>query len=144
MATQAFPHFDGTFIRTGPDNPDGSHNIAGYIFRFGDRGAFDPSGKVDGVTAEQERMHNENLAAADLKATAERGAGLFYLVGNKREGYRVQQWTGAWSTPAYVSEGRHNIAGVQRSVCFRGPDGKAWHGRQYGNNGQNFNGKRSK
>jgi len=135
--TTNLPRFDGAFIRTGPAT------IAGYIFRF-QHAAFDPNGKVDGITPEQERIHNDNLAAADLRATAERGAGLFYLSGNERDGYTVGQWTGAWKVSAYVRKGRHNIARVQRSIYFTGPDGKPWHGRMYGDNTQAFQGKRSK
>lgn len=144
MNAQTFPTFDGTFVRTAPDNPDGSHNIAGYIFRFDGHGSFDPAGRLDGVTPDQEKAHNDNLAAADLKATAERGQGLFYLTGNEREGYKVSQWTGAWKVGATVYKGRHNIARVQRAVYFTGPDGKPWYGRQYGDNGQSFMGRRLK
>ena len=31
-----------------------------------------------------------------------------------------------------VKKGRHNIAGVRYDVWFTGPDGKEWHGVQYG------------
>ena len=31
-----------------------------------------------------------------------------------------------------VKKGRHNIAGVRYDVWFDGPDGKEWHGVQYG------------
>ena len=35
-----------------------------------------------------------------------------------------------------VKAGRHNIAGVRYDVWFIGPDGKEWHGVQYGDNTQ--------
>lgn len=83
-------------------------------------------------------------AATAIREQAEQvatGVGNFYLV-RREQAWRVTNWTGSFDVPAYVATGRHNIARVQRSVTFTGPDGHKWHGRQYGDNGQNFTAKR--
>jgi hypothetical protein len=57
--------------------------------------------------------------------------------GYSRESARVTNWPGSlefWTGP--VRKGRHNIAGRRYDVWFTGPDGKDWHGVQYGENTQ--------
>lgn len=144
MTPTSFPYFDGTFVRTAPDNADGSHNIAGFIFRFPGHGSFDPTGKVEGPTPEQEQEHNRNLDRAQLDAYAQKGRGIFYLT--KQDGeHTVTTWAGTWKRRAlHVSKGRHNIARTQYTVTFTGPDGKPWTGRQYGENTQILRARRMK
>lgn len=50
--------------------------------------------------------------------------------------HRVTNWPGTLSIPCQVRRGRHNIARVRYDVWFKGPDGKPWHGVQYGDNTQ--------
>lgn len=133
-----YPHFDGALIHTGPRN-----QIAGYVLQVG-QWTGDPNGALKGITPDQVQAHNNTLAEADLKATAERGKGLFYL--SKQDGnWKVTQWTGAWKARrVIVSIGRHNIARRQYCVTFTGPDGRWWNGRVIGDNTLAMHAKRSK
>lgn len=136
MSKQTFPHFDGSLILTGPGT------CAGYVLNL-NRGAFDPSGLLGELTPEQIEAHNRTLGAAEMEAMGAKGAGVLYLT-HSADGWTVTNWSGSWKARAYITSGRHNIARVQRSVHFTGPDGKRWAGRQYGDNGQNFTAKRLK
>lgn len=48
----------------------------------------------------------------------------------------VSNWPGTLKISATFRKGRHNIAGTRYDVWFTGPDGKSWHGVQYGENTQ--------
>jgi hypothetical protein len=49
----------------------------------------------------------------------------------------VSNWPGSLKfQTGPVKVGRHNMAGKRYDVWFRGPDGKDWHGVQYGENTQ--------
>ncbi len=52
---------------------------------------------------------------------------------------QVANWPGTLHFPVHqgaIKTGRHNIAGKRYDVWFTGPDGKPWHGVQYGDNTQ--------
>jgi hypothetical protein len=58
-------------------------------------------------------------------------------------------WVGNWPGSAKFKvgsyrKGGHNIARTRHDVWFMGPDGKEWHGVQYGENTQICHCKRSK
>jgi hypothetical protein len=48
----------------------------------------------------------------------------------------VGNWPGSLVFHATVKKGRHNIASTRYDVWFVGPDGRDWHGVQYGENTQ--------
>lgn len=55
----------------------------------------------------------------------------------KADGWTVSNWPGSLVLPVRAhKESRHNIAGKRYDVWFAGPDGKAWHGVQIGDNTQ--------
>lgn len=49
---------------------------------------------------------------------------------------RITNWPGTLDIPCQVKTGRHNIAGKRYDAWFTGPDGRQWHGVQYGDNTQ--------
>ena len=61
----------------------------------------------------------------------ETGRATLYLSGNK-----IADWPGTLSFPCRVKRGAHNIARYRYDAWFTGPDGKPWHGVQYGDNTQ--------
>ena len=64
--------------------------------------------------------------------------GLQYLRYRPEEVY-LTNWPGTLRLPVkdgLVKAGRHNFAGIRYDVWFIGPDGKEWHGVQYGDNTQ--------
>jgi hypothetical protein len=72
----------------------------------------------------------------DRAAMIERGKATLYLT-IRNAANEVTNWPGTlrFRTGApHVS--RHNIAGKRYDVWFTGPDGKTWHGVQYGDNTQ--------
>ena len=73
----------------------------------------------------------------DEKAMRETGKACLYLTQEGKGGaYSVSNWPGTYKARAYVSTGRHNIAGRRYDAYFNGPDGKKWHGVTYGDNTQ--------
>ena len=57
----------------------------------------------------------------------------------------VTNWPASLVFPVrYRRIGRHNWAGKRYDVWFTGPDGKPWHGTQYGDNTQIIHCKRVK
>lgn len=75
-------------------------------------------------------------AIIDRDQMIDEGRIILYLdeSGNKMH---VTNWPGTlrFEVLSY-RRGRHNIAGNRTDVWFRGPDGKVWHGVQYGNRSQ--------
>ncbi len=64
---------------------------------------------------------------------------------NKPNRFEVINWPGTLRFPVtYHKTGRHNIARKRYDVWFIGPDGKEWHGVQYGDNTQQCRCKRTK
>lgn len=49
---------------------------------------------------------------------------------------RVTNWPGTLSIKCRVKRGAHNVARYRYDAWFTGPDGKPWHGVQYGDNTQ--------
>lgn len=50
-----------------------------------------------------------------------------------RRAWKITNWPGSLTfRPHYVKRGRHNIARTRYDAWFTGPDGKPWHGVQYG------------
>ena len=59
--------------------------------------------------------------------------GVIILYLTRKDGQDIVcNWPNTLSFPAVVTQGKHNIAGTQAHAYFIGPDGKLWHGRQYG------------
>jgi hypothetical protein len=70
-------------------------------------------------------------AIQDREYMLEHGVIDLYLT--KRGLWVVQNWPGTLVIPVTrISEGKHNIAGIQRHVWFR-YEGEDWHGLQVGN-----------
>jgi hypothetical protein len=93
-------------------------------------------------------------ADVDREDMTRTGKATLYLTEKRREGCRteapytvweVTNWPGslrfACGTPR---KGSHNMARTRRDIWFRGPDGKEWHGVQYGENTQIVHCKRVK
>lgn len=49
---------------------------------------------------------------------------------------KVTNWPNTLSFPCRIRKGNHNIAGSRYDIWFTGPDGKQWHGVQFGDNTQ--------
>jgi hypothetical protein len=49
---------------------------------------------------------------------------------------KVGNWPGTLSFPCRIRKGSHNMARTRYDLWFTGPDGKQWHGVQYGENTQ--------
>jgi hypothetical protein len=74
----------------------------------------------------------ECCAVRDKAAMIEDGKATLYLAKNE-----VTNWPGSLRfAVSYTRKGRHNIAGSRHDVWFTGPDGKRWHGVQFGENTQ--------
>ena len=56
----------------------------------------------------------------------------------------ISNWPGSLKMPCRVKRGAHNIARYRYDAWFTGPDGKPWHGVQYGDNTQIVHCKRLK
>ena len=96
------------------------------------------------------------VAERDKKDMIQTGRAILYLsevkepkfggVNNVTGGrhWKISNWPGTLSFPAYVSTGRHNIARTRYDARFTGPDGKKWWGVQYGENTQIIRCKRLK
>jgi hypothetical protein len=67
-----------------------------------------------------------------------------YLTKDEK-GWKVGNWPGSLTFRCGVPiKKRHNIARTRYDVWFTGPDGKDWHGAQYGENTQIVHCKRNK
>jgi hypothetical protein len=76
-------------------------------------------------------------AARDRANMAADGRATLYLMECRDKGYSLTNWPGTLViVPFRVRTGRHNIAGKRYDVWFTGPDGKPWHGTQYGDSSQ--------
>ena len=84
-------------------------------------------------------------AIEDRKYMIEHGRNTLYLVKNDAEQYEITNWPGTLRfRVGTMRKGYHNMAGCRYDVWFVGPDGKTWHGVQYGNNTQICRVKRTK
>jgi len=108
---------------------------AGYIFNFGEHGAFAPDGKIPDLIPEQIDAHNNILAKIELEAFIKNGKGTFYHF--RKDGYHfVGMWAGEEPRfPATVRFSHHNFAGKngRRDFWFT-INGQKWHGVNIGDN----------
>ena len=81
------------------------------------------------------------LTPANLRDTAPNG--FRGLDGEKVSRWQVSNWPGSLKFNAYAKKGAHNIAGSRYDAWFTGPDGKEWHGVNYGEMSQLCHCKRS-
>lgn len=73
------------------------------------------------------------------------GKGILYLTTRPNSDIAtLSNWPGTLKLVCHVKRGRHNIARYRYDVWFIGPDGKQWHGVQYGDNTQICHVKRNK
>ena len=91
-----------------------------------------------GTDKDGNRYCYECCAAQDRASMIETGKATLYLSapkeGNK---FKITNWPGSLSfAVGHVRTGRHNWAGRRYDAWFTGPDGKNWHGVQYGDNTQ--------
>jgi hypothetical protein len=78
----------------------------------------------------------------DMRRT---GKATLYLTAGADGTADVTNWPGTLRfRTGPVRRGRHNMAGTRYDVWFTGPDGKEWHGVQYGENTQIVHCKRVK
>jgi hypothetical protein len=138
-----------------------SGQCAGYIFNFGERGAFDPTGLVQvgdlRLTQEQVDAHNKILGDAEIQAMRDNGKGLLYFYYTRKpectlenprwkieqnggftySDFKVSNWCGSWKVSAYARRSLSAAFGgpIDRwDVWFTGPDGKQWYGVNKGDN----------
>jgi hypothetical protein len=72
-------------------------------------------------------------AIEDQKQMIRGGKWVGYLSKDNDGKWYVTNWPGTLKFgPLNPTSGRHNIAGTRSDVWFFGPDGKPWHGVQYG------------
>lgn len=77
-------------------------------------------------------------AKRDIEDMKKTGKAVLYLIieeDNTSKG-KVSNWPDSLSFPCYVKKGRHNMAGCRWDCWFNGPEGRRWHGTQYGNMSQ--------
>lgn len=83
-------------------------------------------------------------ASDERQAMVETGNACLYLT-QKQTGWYITDFTGVLTFPvSHHSRGHHNLARVRFDAWFTGPDGKPWHGTQYGENTQIIRCKRIK
>ena len=83
-----------------------------------------------GVDAEGKKHCYECCAKQDKEWMIENGRITLYLSDDE-----VTNWPGSLRFKVgYKKEGHHNMAGKRYDVWFTGPNGKNWHGVQYGDN----------
>lgn len=81
-----------------------------------------------GTTPDGRRHCYACCAEADCAQLLADGKGTLYLTDKG-----VTNWTGHLVfRVGSRKKGRHNVAGTRTDVRFVGPDGKTWHGVQYG------------
>lgn len=101
-----------------------------------------------GQDADGKRYCYACCATRDREQMVRDGKATLYLsrdetgpaVGNMgpRYSYKVTNWPGSlvFKVGGAIRHGKHNIARTRSDVWFTGPDGKEWHGVQYGDNTQ--------
>ena len=98
-----------------------------------------------GVDMDGNRKCYECCAVDDKARMIETGKATLYLSRSisaewpdkGKEVWTVGNWPGSLKLrTGSPRKGRHNIAGSRYDVWFTGPDGKDWHGVQYGENTQ--------
>lgn len=100
-----------------------------------------------GTNAEGKQICFACCGKIDREAMISQGKATLYLVSYPYESarkWKVTNWPNTLAFPAYVTVGRHNIAGKRYDAYFTGPDGYKWHGVTYGDNSQLCHCKRTK
>ena len=126
----------GTYtIKDGLITGPGEGQCAGYIFKFGEHGAYSPTGKIKvedrELTQIEIETHNKILETAEIDAAVQAGRGLFYFA--KEQGvYTVTTWCEGFISPwVFVRQFYAPAFGGRITayhVWFTGPDGKKWYG----------------
>ena len=115
-----------------------ARHIAGLHFKCSDCGKVKPVQTEGGTGYGYYPENNRPICYAccairDKESMMETGRGLLYLVGEWPLEIEVVNWPGTLRfKPHYWRKGSHNIARTRYDVWFTGPDGKPWHGTQYG------------
>lgn len=70
----------------------------------------------------------------DRRSMVKHGRATLYLTYDRSKGVggEITNWPGNLRFACRVRIGRHNIAGRRYDAWFTGPDGREWHGVQYG------------
>jgi hypothetical protein len=102
-----------------------------------------------GTDKDDKRHCYDCCAARERASMIEHGDAVLYLTGGLPAVYQfcdgeITDWPGKLRFKCRVKAGRHNMARVRYDAWFTGPDGKPWHGVQYGNNTQIIHCKRVK
>ena len=93
------------------------------------------------VSSANEMVCFECAGETDVMDMIATGRAVLYLAAQGERGSvfgdgKVTNWPGTLSIPCRVKRGRHNMARYRYDAWFKGPDGKDWHGVQYGDNTQ--------
>lgn len=113
--------------RCGQDKPILPIGGTGYGERDGAKVCYACCGELDRAEMIETGRATLYLAKVDFSPLS---------MGCDRSGHRVSNWPGTLAFFCHVRKSRHNMAGNRYDVWFRGPDGKQWHGVQYGDNTQ--------
>ena len=108
----------------------------GYIFNFGEQGAFSPDGKVQ-FTEEEQTEHNRLLADASWTAMLKHGQGMLYLTkGTDGIAWYASDWPSIHKVPIRTRRTSfHNFAGQNgRTDVWFQLGGSEWHGINIGDN----------
>lgn len=102
-----------------------------------------------GINKHKEKICFECCGIMDEKQMIEDGKITLYLthdlkMKDKWGNATISNWPGTLKFLGRVKRGHHNIAHNRYDVWFYGPDGKEWHGVQYGDNTQILDCKRNK
>ena len=90
-----------------------------------------------GVDKENRKHCYECCAKNDIEQMITDGKFTLYLVEKLQHKYEVTNWPGSLRFNVHhLKIGKHNLARKRYDVWFTGPDGKNWHGTQYGDNTQ--------
>lgn len=98
-----------------------------------------------GLSAARNPYCYECCAKTDRATMLETGRTVLYLTRADDGYWYATNWPGTLRFQITLRhKGKHNMARVRYDVWFRGPDGKAWHGVQYGDNTQLLHCRRTK
>lgn len=98
-----------------------------------------------GIDKQGKRICYKCCGEMDKETMIKTGKITLYLCQDGVNGSKVSNWPDSLSFKvSYLKKGRHNIARTRYDFWFTGPDGKQWHGVNYGENSMLANCKRIK
>lgn len=112
--------------------------VIGYIYDFGERGAFEPNGHIAGTPPTDRAAidrHNNALAGIEFESAKQTGKAVWYYMTDAQGKTSIGDWASHYKFPVnYQTSSWHNMAGPngRTDFYFTGPDCKQWHGVNIG------------